>query len=205
MIHVNIVAPTSITRKIFLFVSTLWRLIDVILNFLLSSSPVCYKTWKHATFSSHTPINWEYKEGGVKLPWSVSKTLSLYWRFFSFSLLMWHWGSALLRYRFAFGSNTLTSKNACWPLTENPLDFISTLALLLALAVRFSNVSPVTGSSFDSISTCLHTSAGRFAVKSWRSLCLIVTNPPFLQLIECWMSTLDPQLHVDGMFVNLQT
>ena len=29
-------------------------------------------------------------------------------------------------------------------------------------------------------------------------------NPPFLKLTACWMSILDPQLHVDGMVVNLQ-
>ena len=60
---------------------------------------------KRATFSSHFP---KYTRG-VKLPWSVSKTLSLYWRFFSFTFWMQHWRSALLRYWFAFGSNTLTS------------------------------------------------------------------------------------------------
>ena len=103
------------------------------------------------------------------------------------------------------GQITLTSKNACWPVTQNPLDFISTLASLLVLAVRFSNVSPITGRSCGSISTSLHTSVSRFAVKSQRSLCLIVMNPPFLQLIACWMSILDPQLHVDGMFVNFQS
>ena len=107
-------------------------------------------------------------------------------------------------YRLAFGSNNPTSKNACWPLTQNPLDFISTLASLLVLAVRLLNVSPVTGRSCGSISMSLHTSVSRFAVKSQRSLCLIVMNPPFLQLIACWMSTLDPQLHIDGIFVNLQ-
>ena len=99
---------------------------------------------------------------------------------------------------------TLISKNAYWPLTQNLLDFISTLALLLVLAVQFLNVSPITGRSCGSISTSLHTSATRFAVKSRRSLCLIVMNPPFLQLIACWMSILDRLLHVDRMFVNLQ-
>ena len=33
---------------------------------------------------------------------------------------------------------------------------------------------------------------------------LVVMNPTFLQLIACWMSILDPQLHSDGMFVNHQ-
>ena len=116
---------------------------------------------------------------------------------------MQHYRSALLRYRLTFESNTLTRENPCWPLTQNPLDFISTLTSLLVLAVRLSSVSPVTGRSYRSLSTSLHTSVMRFVVKSRRSLCFIVMNPPFLQLVACWMSILDLQIHVDRMFVNL--
>ena len=63
------------------------------------------------------------------------------------------------------------------PFTQNPVNFISTLSSLLVQAVRFSNVSPVTGRSCGSIWTSLHTSVSRFVVKSRRSLCLILMNP----------------------------
>ena len=103
-----------------------------------------------------------------------------------------------------FGSNTFISKNACWPLTQNPLGFISTLASVLVLTVRYLNVSSVTGRSCGSTSTSFHTSVRRFAVKSRISLCLIVMKPPVSQFIVCWISILDLQLHVDGMIINLR-
>ena len=106
----------------------------------------------------------------------------------------------MLRYRLAFGSNTLTSKKACWSLTQNPLDSILNLASLLVLPVWLSNVSPVTDRSCGSISTSSHTSVSRHAVKSRRSLCLIVMNPAFLQLIACSMSILDQHAHFFYVF-----
>ena len=87
-----------------------------------------------------------------------------------------------------FGINTLTSKNACWPLTQNPVDCIFTLALLLVLAVQLINVSPVTDTSCESISvnTHLHNSVSRFAVKSRRSLYLVVMNLSYSPLqVRC--------------------
>ena len=71
--------------------------------------------------------------------------------------------------------------------------------------VNLEENSPITVRSSGSILTSLHTSVSEFTVKSRRSLCLIVMNPPFLQFIAYCMSIIDPQLQDDGMFVNLQS
>ena len=59
---------------------------------------------------------------------------------------------------------------------------------------------PVPGSSFGSISTSLHTLLSKFTVRSHKSLCHIVTNPSFLQLIACWTSIFALQQQLDGIF-----
>ena len=84
-----------------------------------------------------------------------------------------------------------------------PLLYIN-FASMLVFAVFLVKGSAIAGRRCGSISTSFHNSFSKFSFMLRRSLCLIVMNPPFLQLIAFWMSILDLELHFDGVFVNPQ-
>ena len=113
----------------------------------------------------------------------------LLFHLFSFSFYTLHCDGT---YR-CFGSKTRTLKNACWPLSLNPLTREYQL-LLRCSCLQFDNRMP--------LSTSLHIIDNILLVKSHTSLCLIVIKPPFLQLIACFISILGPHAHIEGIFIN---
>ena len=82
-------------------------------------------------------------------------------------------------------SNTHLSKTACWLLTKNPVDLISSPASMRVSTVLFEKLSPLTGSSLGTIATSFHLLLSKFAVNSGKSLCSIPTNRRLLQLTAC--------------------
>ena len=99
----------------------------------------------------------------------------------------------------ANGLNTLTSKNARWPVVHTPLALMSDLASADVLADLGMIDSPDKGANTGSTHTSLHTSLRRLVVIFLMSLCRIDTNPPFLQ-VKAWLkSKLAPQTHFDGI------
>ena len=99
----------------------------------------------------------------------------------------------------ANGLNTLTSKNARWPVAHTPLALMSSLASADVLAVLGIRVSPDKGTSAGSTHTSLHTSLRRLAEMFLNSLCLEETNPPFLHEKAWLRSKLSPKTHFDGV------
>ena len=101
----------------------------------------------------------------VNVLWSTWGTSSLYDLFFSCSFIAWHCCWDLFRYLQAFGSNTLD-----WfvvlPWSSSPDKGIIILSLSPYLCKLL------------------------LAVRSRKSLCLMLTKPPFLLLMLCWMSNL---------------
>ena len=77
---------------------------------------------------------------------------------------------------------------------------MSSLASFVVFAVLLPNSLPVNGVNFGSISMSLQTLVNISAVRPLRSLCLIDTKPPLLQLIQCCTLNLLPQGHVVGTF-----
>ena len=89
--------------------------------------------------------------------------------------------------------------NPC-PLSQTPRALMSSLPSFFVFPVLLSNLSPVSGVNFGSISMSLQTSDNIFIVRSLISLCLIDAKPPFLQLKQCLILNLPPQGHVVGKF-----
>ena len=81
-------------------------------------------------------------------------------------------------------------------LLKTPRALMSSPASFLVSAVLLSISLPVNGFNFGSISISLQVLDNIFAVRSLRSLCLIDTKPPFLQLMQCCMLNLLLQRHV---------
>ena len=120
------------------------------------------------------------------------------------SLHAWHCCRDLFRYLQVFGSNTLISKNACWPLLQNPRALMSSLATFDQFVVFPCRSSPDKDNNFGSISVSLQTSNTILAVRSRKSLCLILTKRPFLRLMVCWISNLLPHGQNVGRFAISQ-
>ena len=76
------------------------------------------------------------------------------------------------------------SQKAVCPLLHNPLADTSALAWLLVFE-DFGSSSPVNGVSNGWITTFLQTSPSISAVNFFRSLCLVITSPPFGQDKTC--------------------
>ena len=93
-----------------------------------------------------------------------------------------------------------TSKNALWPLIQNPLAQMSGFASSPVRVVLFTNLASVKFKIGGSIDTSLQTSLSLFAVKSRNELCLNVTNPPFLHEILCCTSNFEPHAQCVGKF-----
>ena len=115
------------------------------------------------------------KTRGVKVPFSFSKTLVAYQRFFPCWCicfgLWWMYVSAL-------GWQTFTLKKTELHISQNPLAWISSLASADLFVPGF-NTSPVISCNTGSICTSLQTVFKSSAFRSRSSLCLIVINPPF--------------------------
>ena len=141
-------------------------------------------------FFTHTSVNGENQ--CVNVPWSICSILSQYALFFPFTFITWHFCRDLLRYRQALGSNTLKSKSACHPLSQKLRARTSSLASLDLFVVRLLRSFPLYGTGFGSTLVLLHTSDNILAVRSYKSLCLMVTKLPFLQLLLCCISNLLP-------------
>ena len=77
------------------------------------------------------------------------------------------------------------------------------LASFVVFAVLFSYSSPFNGVNFGSTSVSFQTSDNIFAVRFLRTLCLIDTKPPYLQLIQCCILNQLRQGHVFGKFAML--
>ena len=75
---------------------------------------------------------------GEKLPFSMSRTLCPYARFFSFSLVENAWTTD--PYRLAKGLNTLMSKNAFWYGNHSPRALTSSLAASVVMVDRCAKV-----------------------------------------------------------------
>lgn len=131
---------------------------------------------------------------GVNVQWSTLTTRWLYDLFFSGSFIAWNSCRDLFRYLQVFiqvfRSNTLRSKNACRPLSQNPLALMSSLSLFDRFVVLLWSFSPDRGNNFDSIFVSLQPSDTIFAVRARKLLCLMLTKPPFSQLMLCWILNL---------------
>ena len=90
-----------------------------------------------------------------------------------------------LSYLPAFGSKTVISKNAFWPLTQKRRVQMSSLVSSPAIPDPYCSCWTVNDTNFDSTSTSLHTFFQY----------VIVINPSFLQLIMCWKSYLELHAH----------
>ena len=105
---------------------------------------------------------------GVKEPCSISITRWLYFRFFSFSLLINELVRDWLRCVEANGLKILTSKNACSPLIQKLLAHMSKRASSSIFALQRFNRSPVNGinggSNAMSLHTCCSISAKTFRI-----------------------------------------
>ena len=80
---------------------------------------------------------------------------------------------------------------------------MSSLASFVVFVVLLFNSLPVNGVNFGSISVSLQTSDNIFAVRYLRSLCLIDTKFPSLQLIQCCVLNLLPQVRVVSKYEML--
>ena len=100
--------------------------------------------------------------------------------------------------------NTLTSKNARWPVVHTPLALMSKRASADVFADFGMMDSPDNAVNAGSTHTSLHTSLRRLVVMFLIASCLFDTNPPFLH-VNAWVkSKLAPQTHFDGIRVNGQ-
>lgn len=90
----------------------------------------------------------------------------------------------------------MINENAYCSLSQNRRTLLASLTLFIVLEVLPSNSSLVTGVTFGSISVSLQISIKIFGVRFLKSLCIIDTNLPFSQLIQCVILNLLPQAHV---------
>ena len=94
---------------------------------------------------------------------------------------------------------------ALFPKLQTPPVLMSNLVSFVMFAVLLSNSSPVIGVNFGSISMSLQTCDNIFALRSLRSLYLIDTKPPFLQVIQFCILNLLPQGYVVSKFAMLHS
>ena len=85
-------------------------------------------------------------------------------------------------------------------LSKIPRALMLSLGSFVVSVVLLSNSSPVNGVKFW---LDFYVFANLFAARSLRSLCLIDTKPPFLQLIQCFILNLLPQGYFVGKFAML--
>ena len=123
----------------------------------------------------------------------------MYCLFFSFSFCVYHSERAKLRYLLAFTSNIFTSKNVCWPLTQNLLDLVS--SVVRVFVALFEKLSPVTGSSFGLISTLLHTWLSKFAVMPPKSLCQLSTSDFTYEPLQSSLRIVAPKCYFPSVVI----
>ena len=122
----------------------------------------------------------------------------------------WHCFRVCFEYLRAYLPETVTSKNAFWPLTQNLLGQMSnrTSSFILALFLIICSF-PFNFKRDGSNSTSLHISGKSVAVISLTSFCCNVANPPLVHDFACW--TLKPSPHeqltgkpgIDQSYCNL--
>ena len=122
----------------------------------------------------------------MELPCSICKTLSLYCLFFFFLILCVAFSKRWVKVFFSvcvkhpYIKEYFLSSNQVHPWSQSSYD------LMRVFAALFEKISPVTGNIIGAISTSsLRTLLRNFAVRSRKSSCGIVMDPPLLQLIMC--------------------
>lgn len=115
----------------------------------------------------------------------IKNTRLLHDLFLSCSLIALQYCRDLFRYPQTLGSNILISKNACWPSSQNPHALMLSLASFDRFAFLLWSSFPDRSNSSGSIPVSLQTPDIRFAVRSHKSLWLMLTEPSFLQFMLC--------------------